>query len=320
VDVEGVDGGGELVGGPGADDGRGHAGAAQEPGHGDVGGGLAELVAQVLVGLDGVAVPGEFFQAPAAVGGHGGAGQGGAHGVVAFLSEDAAEQPGVQWRPRHHADAVVGARGQHFQFGDAFEQVVDGLLADEPGAAATGGGLLTGGDVPRRMVGGPHVDDFALGLEDVHRLPDLLPRDRTVDVVHLVDVDVVGAEAAQRRLARLPDVQRRQASAVGPLGHPAVELGGEDGALAAPASLGQPSADDLLGQAFAEPPAVHVGRVDHVDAELVRPIHDREGVLLGRLGAEVVGAEHHAADRQSAAAEVCELHVGLLTACALIPK
>ena len=39
------------------------------------------------------------------------------------------------------------------------------------------------------------------------------------------------------------------------------------------------------------PPAVHVGGVEEVDAELQRAVHDPEAVVLARLVAEVHGAE-----------------------------
>src|SRR5262245_10531653 len=55
-EVQAAGGRGELVDGARADDGGGDAGAAEHPGHGDVGGVGAQLGAQVLVGADGAAV------------------------------------------------------------------------------------------------------------------------------------------------------------------------------------------------------------------------------------------------------------------------
>ena len=72
-----------------------------------------------------------------------------------------------------------------------------------------------------------------------------------VDVVHLVEVDVVGLQPAQAVLAGAPDVVGGQAALVGPVAHPAVDLGGQHDPLAPSAALRQPAADDLLGDALA---------------------------------------------------------------------
>jgi hypothetical protein len=77
-------------------------------------------------------------------------------------------------------------------------------------------GLLAGGgDVPAGEVRRAHVDDLALLHQRVERLPDLVPGAVAVDVVHLVEVDVVGLQAPQARLAVLADLVGRQAAAVG---------------------------------------------------------------------------------------------------------
>ena len=49
--------------------------------------------------------------------------------------------------------------------------------------------------------------------------------------------------------------------------HVSVQLGGKDGALSAPAALGKPLTDDLLGIPFALGPAVDVGSVKEIDAQ-----------------------------------------------------
>src|SRR3546814_3205568 len=64
------------------------------------------------------------------------------------------------------------------------------------------------------------------------------------------------------------DVQRGQLGVVGPVAHRAVELGREDGLLPAAAALGEPPADDVLGDALAELPPVDVGGVEEVDPQL----------------------------------------------------
>ena len=131
-------------------------------------------------------------------------------------------------------------------------------------------------------------------------------------MVHLVEVDVVGLQASQRALAGADDVARREERVVGPVAHRPVELGGDDHLLAAPATLREPAADDLLGPPLPLLPAVDVGGVEEVDALLEGAVHDGvRNVLLGRLGAEVHGAEAEAADGEAGAAQVRVFHVSL---------
>src|SRR4051812_30410550 len=91
----------------------------------------------------------------------------------------------------------------------------------------------------------------------------------------LIEVDVVGAQAPQRRLAGLDDVLARQPAVVRALAGREVHLGGQDVRAAVVAA--QRPADDPLGVAA----AVHVGGVEEVDAELVGAVDARlsRGVL-----------------------------------------
>jgi len=179
------------------------------------------------------------------------------------------------------------------------EQVVDGLLADESGEVPAARLRLRGGDVPTGEVAAARVEDLALRDGGLHRLPDLVPRRVPVDVVELVDVDVVGLQPLQARVERATDVERREPAVVRPVGHVAVQLGREHGALAPPSTRGEPVAHDLLGDATPNPRAVHVGRVEEVDAVLVGGIHDDVGVGLRGLRAEVHGAEAETRDLQA---------------------
>ena len=77
-----------------------------------------------------------------------------------------------------------------------------------------------------------------------------------LDMVHLVQVDVVGLEPPQAVLAGPADVVGRKAALVWPLAHRAVDLGRQHDLLAPPAALRQPAPDDLLGDALAELPAI----------------------------------------------------------------
>src|SRR5436305_1980867 len=115
-----------------------------------------------------------------------------------------------------------------------------------------------------------------------------------VDVVHLVEVDVVGLQSFQRTVTCVPDVACGEERVVGPLAHRAVELRRDDDLLAPAAALGEPATDDLLGDAFALLPPVDVGRVEEVDALVDGAIHDL--VRIGLLGD---GTEVHRAEDES---------------------
>jgi hypothetical protein len=270
----------------------------QEPGEADVRGVLAQLVAERLVGLHLGAVRAQALLR-ALLGGA---------ALALGLAQDPAEQAGLERAPGDHPHAVLEARGQDLQLHGALQQVVERLLAGQAGEVARLRRLLRLGDVPAREVRRADVEDLALGDQGLHRLPDLVPRGVPVHVVHLVQVDVVGLEALEGRIARTADAQRRQVSLVGPFAHLLVDLGGDHGPVAAPAALREPAPDDLLGQALAGMPAVDVGGVEEVHALLVGAVHDREGVLLRGLRAEVHGAEAQPAHGQPGAAEVRVLH------------
>ena len=88
----------------------------------------------------------------------------------------------------------------------------------------------------------------------------------------LVQVDVIGAEAAQAVLDLPHDPDARVPLVVASRTHPAVHLRGEDH-LVAPAL--QRAADDLLGLAV----GVHVGRVHEVDAAVDRRVDGGDAVV-----------------------------------------
>src|SRR5690606_37685874 len=134
--------------------------------------------------------------------------------------------------------------------------VVDALLADDAEEAALLRGRVRLDDVPGGEVAAADVEDLALAEQLLHRLPDLLPRRAAIDVVHLVEVDPIRAEAPQTVLARLADVPRGEPAIVRAVAHRAVDLGREHDLLATPAALREPLADDRLRRALAGVAAV----------------------------------------------------------------
>jgi len=133
--------------------------------------------------------------------------------------------------------------------------------------------------------------------------------------VHLVEVDVVGAEAAQRPLHRPLDVETvdgRQPVAdrrhEPPRRRPG-DLTGEDDALARLRL--EPPPDDLLGlprQVRARRHRVEFGGIEKVHSRRVRLVHHRKSRLLVALPRKRHRPEGDRADAQAAAADVAILH------------
>jgi hypothetical protein len=134
----------------------------------------------------------------------------------------------------------------------------------------------------------PHL---ARGHELGHGAPGLLDRERGVDAVLIVEVDVIDAEALQRRVARAAHVVgvpvHHAEAAFGPALVP--ELGREDHLVA-------PARDGLADEELVGAEAVDVGGVEEVDAELERAVDGGDG--LGVVNRPVGPAHAHAAEPQ----------------------
>ena len=113
-----------------------------------------------------------------------------------------------------------------------------------------------------------------------------------IDAMLVVEVDVVDAEAVQRRRRSLPHVLRAAVDARGRLpsclAHVA-ELGGEHDLVAA-------AADRLADQLLVGEGAVHIGGVEKIDAEIERAM-DR-GDRLVVVAAAIELGHAHAAESQ----------------------
>ena len=141
--------------------------------------------------------------------------------------------------------------------------------------------------------------------EGAERLVDVRVR---LGPVHLVEVDPVGAEAAEARVDLLHDPAARVALLVRAVAHAAVELRGQDDAVAAAAR--ERLADYLLRLAA----RVDVRGVDEVDPRVERPVDDADRLVVVRVapGAEHHRAEAERADADAGAAERAVLHPGNL--------
>ena len=105
--------------------------------------------------------------------------------------ERAGQEPSVQRAVGDQADAQAPQSRHQLHLDTPLGQVVEALLGGEPEEVPGIGGRLGQGDVPGGEVAAAHVGHLALADQLFHGLPDLFPRCRSVDMVHLVQVDVV---------------------------------------------------------------------------------------------------------------------------------
>jgi hypothetical protein len=125
--------------------------------------------------------------------------------------------------------------------------------------------------------------------------------------VHLVEVDVVGLQPAQRGLDRPDDVAPRatgtEVVAVAPL-HAHAELGGQHDLVAAALERG---AQTFLGGTARG--AVDVGGVEQGDAGVERGVDDLAGAVGVQFAAEVVASDADHGDDQARGAQPPVAHL-----------
>ena len=162
-----------------------------------------------------------------------------------------------------------------------------------------------------RRFGKPEVANLARFDELRHRADRLLDRDAEVDAVLVVEVDVIEAEPSQRGFARLPYV-------LGVATHLARAVVVADVAeLRREHDLVPPVADRFAHELLVRTAAVHVGRVEEVDAELERSVDRRDRLALVGRSVELRhphAAEAESGDLESLCAELASVHASTLPA------
>src|SRR4051794_30329305 len=269
----------DLLGPGGADDGAANVLLAQHPGEGEL------RHAQARLGGDGAQpVHGrKHFLVHELLHEHvrlrvGGAGAllGGVAGTV-LAGEDALGER----REDDLAYAFALAQGYHFGFDAALDHVVLRLVGDDPVQVHLFGYPQRVGDLIRRPLGDADVEHLPLPNKVVERPGGLFERRVLVVAVALVEVDVVDAKPLQRGVTLLCYVLAREPAVVRALAHPQVHLRRQKVRVALEV-LQRPAHYLLRGPAH-----VHVGRVEEVDADLVRPVD--AGRRLLRIDAPAVG-------------------------------
>jgi hypothetical protein len=183
----------------------------------------------------------------------------------------------------------------------AHQQTVFVLAGDEALAAQRLGHAHGIDDAPGRIVGAADVAHLALPDEVVERPHRLVDRRQRIRPMHLIEVDVVGAEVAQAPLDGFHDVAAGAAALYAAAGRHragrsnarAAELGRDDDA-------GAPLAQ-RLGKVLLRHPAlaegIDIGRIEQGDTEIERRMHDAQGGGMVEPAAQVVASE---ADRRHA--------------------
>ena len=209
--------------------------------------------------------------------------------------------------PDQDTDVVVLGEGLELVFETPADEAVVHLRRDvflQPQA------LLQhnrGGRLPGHEVGEADVADLPLAHHVVERPQRLLERRVAVPSVHLVQVDVVGLQPFEAALHFAHDVHARRAAPVEVFAHGQPHLGGQDDLLPhAPQGVAE--------QGLALPEAVHVGRVDEVDAPVQGELHHSRCVLLAEvahvhLAAELHGSQRHLAHDESCVPQFPVLHL-----------
>src|SRR4051812_42471707 len=95
------------------------------------------------------------------------------------------------------------------------------------------GNFIGLGDMPACKITAAYIEYLAFTDKLFHCLPDFFPGCRTVNVMHLIKVDVVGLQALKARFASTFDVQRRQFTFVRPIAHVSVDFGSKYSLFAA---------------------------------------------------------------------------------------
>jgi O-acetylserine/cysteine efflux transporter len=233
---------GQLLGGARADDQRGNGGLAERVGQRHLGGRhpvpLADADERFHDGVQGLGVVDRRL-APAGELPR-------ASGRLAVPAVLAGQQPAGQRAPDQDAEPLVDGERDQLVLGLAGLQGVVDLLADKTPQAKAVGGAQRLHQLPRGVVGGADVPHLARPDEVVQSVQRLVQRGPAVPLVHLVQVDVISAQAAQAGLAAGDDVVARQPGVVRAATHAHPDLGGHEHPVPAAA---QDLAEDLLGQA-----------------------------------------------------------------------
>jgi hypothetical protein len=287
------------------DDGR-DGGTLDEPVEGDLGNGFAGFrgdgVERIDDGIDVLIVEGRAVV--------GGVVETADFGQGLAAADFAGEASPTEGTPDERADFLVEAEGHQLPLVvTADERVVD-LMSDVAGEAVTVRDGERLHQVPAGEIGAGDVADFAFANELVEGVERLFDGREGVEGVHVVDVDVIGLEAAQTAFDLAAQVITRGAFVVRAVAHAEGGLG-RDKCLIAIAFEG--FAEDLFGATV----AVDVRGVEEIDADFKTDVEQMAGFFYVSgapcakeisIATEGSGAEAEDGDFEAGASEDSVFH------------
>ena len=197
----------------------------------------------------------------------------------------AGEEAAGEWEVGQYADVVLPAEGHQLRLYGALHHAVVRLHADKRRKAVGPGRPYGLADLPGHEVRASDVADLALPHHVVQRLHRLLYGRVLVGEVDLVQVHVVGPQAAEALFELGHEVEAGRSLVVRAVSHAHGGLGGDEGVR--PLTV-QREPYVLLGAPLA---AVGVGGVDQVDAHFQRAVDYRRRAVRVHAPPEVVGAK-----------------------------
>src|SRR6202521_1860935 len=202
--------------------------------------------------------------------------------------------PGRQREPRQEGDAIALAGRKH-GFGGSIRHVI-AVLHRHDGRHSARYGKLADVDI-----GDADVADLPLALELDERAYGIIERHARVGTVQLVEINPVGAQALEARLAG--GAQMRWPAVPTPLARPRprqAALGRND----QPVAIGRQRFGDQL---LADPGTVGIGCVDEADAELDRTAQQAYRCCpILRRTPDAAPGDPHAAEAEPADAEIAK--------------
>ena len=300
----------DLVGLGGADDRRRDTGLVQQPGQCHLSRLRTQLIGDLGAALGhrevGVAVIHRVRERIAAR----------ARRLAGLVAAAVARQEAARQRaPWDQADALVETERDHLALFLAVDEVVVVLHGHEARPAVLLGDLLGLGELPRVHRRRADVAGLAGAHDVIERLHRLFDRRLRIPAMDLIQIDVVDAQAAQRRVDAIEDVLARQAALVRAAAHCAVDLG-RDHDLVARGERTQRPARDLLAHAD----RIDIGGVEEVDAGFISLSDQWQagGFVEHPVAPGGVAVGHHAQadprDLEAGRSEAHVFHGGLLVA------
>ncbi len=186
----------------------------------------------------------------------------------------------------------------------AIQQVVGRLLGHEAVEAEFFGRPQRFHHLPGGKGAGAEIAHFARAHQVIQRAQRLVDGDIGLGAVNLVEVDIVGLQAAQRGVALLDDV-----TAVIPGGeqvvivHAPVNFGGQHDPVALAVALERLADNGLAGS-----PAVNIGRIQKVDTGFERAVDDGKRIFFGSRPAKVHTSQTQRADRYTGSSQGAIFH------------